>query len=99
MDERTGISPPDRPVLASGAPRLGDDHNTEYSMQGRFTGDTAYDPNSDLVLPLFAARSFTLLSANPGPLPGVGNPSDNGYVPARESSRQTPARLKRGSRH
>ena len=95
MDERAGISPPDRPPHPAGPPRLGDDHNSEYSIQGRFTGESAYDPNTDLVLPLFAARSFTLLSANPGPLPGIGNPTDNGFVPARESSRQTPARLRR----
>ena len=95
MDERAGVSPPDRPPHPAGPPRLGDDHNSEYLVQGRYTGETAYDPNSDLVLPLFAARSFTLLDANSGPLPGIGNPSDNGFVPAREGIHQTPARLRR----
>jgi len=93
MDERAGISPPYRSLNPDGSSRLGEDHNCEYAVAGRFTGETAYDPNSDLVLPLFAARSFTLLSSNPGPLPGAGGQSDNGVVPAREAGGLTPARM------
>ena len=88
MDERYGVSPPDRAPVAPGPPFYGDDHNWEYRIEGRLTGARAYDPNSDLDLPLFAAKSFHLTSRRPGALPGVGSPGDNGFVPGREASNQ-----------
>ena len=94
LDERNGVSPPDRAPVAPGPPFYGDDHNCEYEVHGRFTGQRAYDPNSDLELPLFVAESFRLVSRNPGPLPGVGMPQDNGFVPGREAPNQLSARLR-----
>lgn len=94
LDEREGIRPPDRSEVPGQAPFTGDDHNYEYSILGKFTGRSAYDPNSDLVLPVFAARNFILLSQNPGALPGVGEPHDNGFVPAREAAGQTTSRMR-----
>jgi hypothetical protein len=81
MDAQAGVSPPDLAPVAPGPPFYGEDHNCEYAVEGDFTGQRAYDPNSDLELPLFAARRFTLLNRNPGPLPGVGWPHANGVVP------------------
>lgn len=88
LDERAGISPPDRPAIPPGPPFNGDDHNFEYHVTGAFTGQKAYDPNSDLELPVFAARSFQLLNRTPGDLPGVGSPFRNDYVPSRDYQRR-----------
>ena len=93
LDENKGISPPDRPANPAGPPRNGDDHNTEYEVKGGFTGRTAYDPNSDLELPLFAARSFRVINPSPGPLPGVGYPTQNTVVPGREAPNRLGARV------
>lgn len=95
LDESRGISPPDRPANPAGPPRNGDDHNCEYEVQGSFTGKSAYDPNSDLELPLFAARSFRLVNRFPGPLPGVGYPGSNGVVPGREAANRLSGRVER----
>lgn len=78
--------------LAPGPPFYGQDHNCEYAVEGSFTG-RAYDPISDLELPLFAARRFTLLNFDPGPMPGVGEPNTNGFIPAREAANSLSARL------
>ena len=95
LDERAGIPAPDRMAPAGQSPVIGSDHNVEYLIQGAFTGRYAYDPNSDLVLPVFAARKFTILSKNPGLLPGVGHPRNNMVVPAREAPGQTRYRIRR----
>lgn len=91
MDERNGVRLPDRAEVAPGPPFTGDDHNFEYELSGRFTGQTAYDPNSDLELPLFSAESFHLLRRNPEALPGVGS---NCFVPVREARQQLANRLR-----
>lgn len=95
LDERAGILAPDRVAAAGAIPVMGADHNFEYTIQGNFTGRYAYDPNSDLVLPVFAARRFTLVSRNPGVLPGVGDPRNNTVVPSREAGGQTRYRIRR----
>ncbi len=47
-------------------PRHGFDHNYEYRLYGRYTGDTVYDPNSNLKLPEFQLTRYELISQNPG---------------------------------
>ena len=91
MDENSGVSPPDRAAVAPGPPFYGDDHNCEYAIEGRYTGKKAYDPNSDLELPTFAASSFRVINRNPGPLPGV--PLENNVIPGREGTNQLFRRL------
>jgi hypothetical protein len=95
LDERAGILSPDKMAAPGTVPVMGADHNFEYSIQGAFTGRYAYDPNSDLVLPVFAARKFTIVNRNPGPLPGVGDPRNNTVVPSREAGGQTRYRIRR----
>ena len=51
---------------ADGSPAHGYDHNYEYRIYGNFTGDTVYDPNSDIFLPEFRLTGHQLISANPG---------------------------------
>jgi hypothetical protein len=88
LDQRVGVAPPDRTATPGRIPVPGEDHNFEYTVRGQFTGRTAYDPNSDLILPTFAARRFTLTNRSPGSLPSVGRPEANHVVPAREAGRQ-----------
>ena len=45
---------------------FGRDQNVEYLVQGRYTGEKAYDPSTDQVLPVFRARSFTVRDEDPG---------------------------------
>ena len=66
MDESVLRNPDRLPERSSEGPSHGFDHNYEYRVTGRFTGRVAYDPNSNLELPVFQAQSFELISATPG---------------------------------
>lgn len=61
-------SAPDRlpEMPADGGNAHGYDHNREYRIWGRFTGQTIYDPNSDLFLPEFMLTNYELISPAPG---------------------------------
>jgi len=58
---------PDR-LPESGPPgqRFGHDQNYEYRIRGYYTGDKAYDPNSNQVLPVFMLTGYELLDRDPG---------------------------------
>lgn len=45
---------------------FGTDQNVEYVVKGSYTGETAYDPNTDQVLPVFKATSYTVRNPEPG---------------------------------
>jgi hypothetical protein len=95
MDENRGVSQPDRlpEIPAGGGNAHGYDHNYEYRIWGSLTGQVCYDPNSDRELPLFAARKFELVSANPGFLWSPRDRYSPNYIPAREGRYQTPSRM------
>ncbi len=57
---------------------FGKDNNYEYVIKGRYVGEPCYDPNSNMVLPVFKASSFTLRDTDPGFL---FTPSEN-YDPS-----------------
>ncbi|MFT4546811.1 MAG: hypothetical protein ACI9UA_000462 [Pseudoalteromonas tetraodonis] len=58
---------PDRlPELPRGSHGYGFDHNYQYKLIGRYTGDTVYDPNANMFLPEFLLESYELISADPG---------------------------------
>ena len=66
MDEHT-IHQPDRgpePPLKHAV--FGTDDNVEYAITGKFTGKQAYEPSTNLVLPLFRATSYRVLNRKPG---------------------------------
>jgi hypothetical protein len=44
---------------------MGIDNNSEYKIQGRFTGETIYESASNSFYPEFVATSFQLISTNP----------------------------------
>lgn len=58
---------PDR-LSENGPPgqRYAFDNNTEYRLRGRYTGQQAYDPNSNQFLPEFLLTSYEALDRQPG---------------------------------
>ncbi len=66
MDE-SAVRTPDRgyepPV--SGA-TFGKDANVEYTLTGSYTGEKAYDPSTDQILPVFKATSYSVRNEKPG---------------------------------
>lgn len=46
--------------------RYGFDNNYEYRIYGNYTGEKAYDPNSNQVLPVFALSDYQIVSRQPG---------------------------------
>lgn len=71
---------PDRlPEDGTADRRYGYDHNFEYRIYGKFTGEKAYDPNSDQVLPIFSLSAYKLVDTSPG---WLFSPTDH-YDPKR----------------
>ena len=44
----------------------GHDQNYEYKIRGNYTGEKAYDPNSNQFLPVFRLSGYELKNRNPG---------------------------------
>lgn len=44
----------------------GFDQNFEYRIRGNYTGETAYDPNSNQILPVFLLSGYDVIDRNPG---------------------------------
>ena len=58
---------PDRfPEAGREGPLYGFDQNHEYRLYGRFTGQDAYDPNSNQFLPEFLLTGYERIDENPG---------------------------------
>ncbi|MBE6415087.1 MAG: hypothetical protein E7032_00970 [Akkermansiaceae bacterium] len=78
MDE-SAIHTPDRgPEEPLPNATFGTDQNIEYIVKGKYTGENAYDPSTDQVLPLFRATSYEVRNRKPGFL----------FVPSEEYSEQ-----------
>ncbi len=45
---------------------FGTDHNVEYAVRGSYTGEKAYDPSTNQILPVFKVASFTVRDKEPG---------------------------------
>lgn len=58
---------PDR-LSENGPPgnRYGNDNNFEYRLNGYYTGQQAYDPNSNQFLPEFMLTGYQVVDRNPG---------------------------------
>jgi hypothetical protein len=74
------VQNPDR-LPEDGPPgqRYGFDTNYEYRIHGNYTGEKAYDPNSDQILPVFVPTNFELVNREPG---WLFSPKDH-YHPQR----------------
>lgn len=46
--------------------RYGFDQNYEYKIKGYYTGKSAYDPNSNQILPEFMLTGYEVVNRNPG---------------------------------
>jgi len=59
---------PDRlpEVPEGGGPARGFDNNYEYRIEGYYSGEPAYCPNTNLILPEFVLTDYRLLNHSPG---------------------------------
>ena len=65
MDE-SSFKTPDRLKEGHAGMSHGYDNNFEYRVYGSYLRDVAYDPNSDLVLPVFQPTGMEVLNRDPG---------------------------------
>ncbi len=65
MDE-SSYKTPDRLKEGQSDASHGYDNNVEYRVFGSYSKDVAYDPNSDLVLPVFRPTGMEVINRNPG---------------------------------
>lgn len=65
LEESRCLSP-DRLPEATPGKTHGYDKNYEYKINGRFTGKSAYEPNTNLKLPVFQITGYELLNDKPG---------------------------------
>ena len=94
MEEASGVQNPDRlPEQTAMGNAHGYDHNTEYRIWGRYCDKIAYDPNSDLELPVFLATRYEVISATPGFLFSPRERYIWNCIPAREARHQTQNRM------
>lgn len=66
LNESQKLAPDRLPEAADSGNSNGFDHNYEYKFWGSFTGDTIYDPNSNLMLPEFKLSRFEQIDTDPG---------------------------------
>ncbi len=45
---------------------FGRDQNVEYTIRGSYTGEKAYDPSTDQILPVFRLASYSVRDEEPG---------------------------------
>jgi len=74
---------PDRLPEQTSSPTYGYDQNYEYRLNGYFTGQKVYDPNSNQILPEFMLTGYKVLNKNPG---WIFSPQDR-YDPVRPTLR------------
>jgi len=75
---------PDRlPEESSTGLSHGYDHNYEYRIYGKFMNKVAYDPNSNLELPVFYLTGYEVVDANPGFLFFPGEPYSKKRLPPK----------------
>ena len=66
MNERKKHTPDRFPENGRGEQRYGFDQNSEYKIFGRYTGETAYEINSNQFLPEFELTGYQLVSRKSG---------------------------------
>ncbi|MGJ8676954.1 MAG: hypothetical protein ACSHX0_05520 [Akkermansiaceae bacterium] len=66
MNERKKTTPDRLPEEGLADQRYGFDNNYEYRIYGYYTGEKAYEINSNQILPEFLLTGYELVSRNPG---------------------------------
>ncbi len=65
MEESSKLVP-DRYPESDSTPSYASDDNYEYRIYGHYTGKKAYEPNSNLPLPVFKLTGYELIDKKPG---------------------------------
>lgn len=60
------LSPDRLPENNPSGQSYGFDQNYEYRIHGKYTGESAYDPNSNQFLPVFLLTDYELVRRDPG---------------------------------
>lgn len=66
FDESAKHAPDRLPENGPSGARFGFDSNYEYKIRGNYTGQEAYDPNSNQFLPVFKLTGYETVNRNPG---------------------------------
>lgn len=69
---------------------FGSDQNVEYFLCGSYTGEKAYDPSTDQILPVFRPSGFQVRNRKPGFLFIPSEKYDTNYVTIRPVIMPTP---------
>lgn len=83
MDESVVKNPDRGPEEPLPGATFGRDNNVEYILTGKFTGKDGYDPNANLVLPIFRPTSYTVRNEEPGFLFVPSEDYDKNFVTLR----------------
>jgi len=74
FDESSKRSPDRLPESGPTGAQFAFDNNYEYKIRGNYTGQEAYDPNSNQFLPVFRLTGYEVVNRNPG---WLFSPSDH----------------------
>ena len=94
MDERT-CRQPDRgnePPMKNAV--FGTDNNVEYLVRGSYTGEVAFEPNTNQALPVFKLAGYELRNSDPGFLFVPSEDYDEAFVTIRPAIMPTPEACK-----
>ncbi len=83
FNEKSKRSPDRFSENGIGNQRYGFDTNYEYKLNGHFSGEKVYEPNSNQILPEFVLKGYEVLDKDPG---WLFSPSDK-YDPKRVTLR------------
>ncbi len=83
MNERYMKNPDRLPEYgrSGGGLTNGYDHNVEYRIRGYFSGEKAYDPTTNLIVPEFFLQGYEVLDRSPGWLFSPSDSMDNRRLP------------------
>ena len=90
MDESV-CRQPDRglePPLSN--PVFGSDQNVEYIIRGKYTGEEAYEPNTDTAMPVFRLTGYEVRNQEPGFLFVPSERYSEGAITIRPKAMPTP---------
>lgn len=73
---------------------FGRDKNVEYYVYGSYTGERAYDPSTNQVLPVFRATQYKVRNSKPGFLFSPSETYSEAYVTLRPSVMPDPAQCR-----
>lgn len=90
MDEHT-CRQPDRGIeIPLPNPVFGSDHNVEYIIRGKYTGEKAYEPNTNQALPVFRLAGYEVRDKDPGFLFVPSEEYTEKFVSIRPEAMPTP---------